>query len=102
MVIVFELDDKLLGELEQDISTCLDRVIDISNTPSEVASQLDIQFAGLFGITQKELAVELIEKHVRELALKANIEVACFVKEQFSENPDIINKLRVGRIILLK
>jgi hypothetical protein len=102
MVIIFELDDKLLGELEQDISTFLGRVIDISNTPPEVASQLDIQFAGLFGITQEELAVELIEKYVRELAFKANIEVACFVKEQFSENPDVINKLRVGRIILLK
>lgn len=102
MVIVFELDEKLLGELEKDISSFLDRVIDISNAPPKVASQLNIQLAGLFGVTQKELAVQLIENHIRKLASKANIELACFVKEQFSKEPDVINKLRIGRIILLK
>lgn len=102
MVIVFELDEKLLGELDKDISSFLNRVIDISHTPPTVASHLNIELAGRFGVTQKELVVQLIENHIRELASKANIEVACFVKEQIEKDHVVLNQLCVGRIILLK
>jgi predicted solute-binding protein len=102
MVIVFELNEKLLGDIEKDISKFLNGVIDISNVPSTVASHLNLEIAKRFGVTPKELSIQLIENHFRELALKANIDVVCVVKEQIEKEPDIINKLRVGRIILLK
>ncbi|MBM4301036.1 MAG: hypothetical protein FJ121_05830 [Deltaproteobacteria bacterium] len=102
MVIIFELDAKLLGEFEKDASSFLDRVIDISNAPPKVASKLNIQLAGILGVTQKELAVQLIENHIRDLSSEANIEVICLVKEQVQKEPELIDKLRPGRIILLK
>lgn len=102
MVIVFELNGKLLGDIEKDISKILNGVIDISNVPSTIASPLNLELAKRFGVTPKELSIQLIENHIRELALKANIDVVCIVKEQIEKEPEIINKLRVGRIILLK
>jgi len=60
MLILFELDEKLLGELEKDISCFVNRVIDISNVPPTLASHLNIDLAGRFNVTQKELAVQLI------------------------------------------
>lgn len=102
MVIVFELNQKLLRELGENIGSFLGRVIDISNASPNIASHLDIQYAFLRGVTQKELAIQLIEEHIRDLASKANIEVICLVKEQVQNEPELINKLQPDRIILLK
>ena len=90
------------GIIVKDIITFLDKVIDISDTPPEIAPQLNIQLDSLFGITEKELAVQLIENHIRDLALKANIEVICLHKEQVQNEPELIEKVQPGRIILLK
>jgi len=102
MVIIFELDEKLLGELTKDISSFLNKVIDISDAPLTVASHLNIELADRLGVTQKELAIQLIENNIRELASKVNIEVVGLVKEQIEKEPDLINELSGGRIILLK
>jgi len=102
MVIIFELDEDLLREIEKDINRFLNRVIDISNASTKIPPSFDIHYAGLHGITQKDVAVQLIEEHIRELAFKANIDVICLVKEQVQNKSELIEKLQQGRIILLK
>ena len=102
MVIVFEFNETLLGDIEKDINKFLNAVIDITNVPSTLASHLNLELAKEFGVTPEELSIQLIENHIRGLALKANIDVVCIVKEQIEKEPEIIKKLRLGRIILLK
>ena len=102
MLIVFELDETLVGKLKEDISNFVNQVIDISEASPAFSSHLNAEIANLFGVTQKELSVQVVEDHILELASKVNIEVVCLVKEQVEKETKLIEELRVGRIILLK
>jgi hypothetical protein len=102
MLIVFELDEELLGELEKDISIFVNKIIDLSQASLALSSHLNAEIANRFGVTQKELSIQVAEDHIRELALKADIEVICLFKDQVQKANNLINELRVKRIILLK
>lgn len=102
MLIVFEFDEKLLGDLENDINSFVNKIIDISKVPLKFSSHLNIELAKRFGVTKRELSVQVVEDYIRKLAFKAKIEVFCFSKDQIEKESELIEKFRVGRIILLK
>jgi hypothetical protein len=102
MLIVLEFDEKLHEKLNKNIGDYTGRVIDISEIPSSYSSNLNISLAKLFGVTQEELSVQVLEDHIRKLAQKANIEVVCLDKQQAQKEQELVETFRPGRIILLK
>lgn len=99
-MIDFKLNVVLLEKLEAAASSFVGTVIDISQGLSEFSADLNVNFARKLGITQEQLSVQAVEEYIRKIAAKADIEVVCLVKGQAGQ--DLINNLRLGRIILLK
>jgi len=100
-----KLSKKVLGKLEKNISTFVGKIVDISTAPSTLSTHLDIKLAKHFGVTQKQLSVQIAEDFIRKLASTSSIQVICIWKEQVKKNTDfnnLIESLRAGRIILLK
>ncbi|MGD0661628.1 MAG: hypothetical protein ABSD38_26495 [Syntrophorhabdales bacterium] len=98
----FKLDAALLERLERAISSFVGTVIDISQALPEFSSVLNVGLAEKLGVGQQQLSVQAVEEYIREIAHKADIEVACLIKDEVGHDTNLIDKVRIGRIVLLK
>ena len=78
------------------------KIIDISQVSDKFSSHLDIAWASSFGITRKDLSIQVAENRIRQLSSGTNIQVFCFFKEQVEKETALIEQLLPGRIILFK
>ena len=101
-MIVIKLADKLLEAIEEDISPFVGKIIDISEASDVFSSHLDVEWVSFFGLTRKDLSVQVAENRIRELSLRANIQVVCFFKEQVEKETELLEQLLPSRIILVK
>lgn len=97
-----KLDEKLLEDIGKDISSFVGKIIDISQVSDTFSSHLDIKWASSFGITRKDLSIQVAENRIRQLSSNANIQVVCFFKEQVEKETALIEQLLPSRIILFK
>lgn len=100
---VFEFDRNLFKEIEKSLRPFVDNVIDISNAPLVFSIHLDIEFAKMHGVTQKELSVKWVEKKICEFGVRDGVEVVTLVKDQVGTVPEILEVFfeQPNRIVLL-
>lgn len=101
-MITIKLDEKLLKDIEKDVSLFVDKIIDISGVSDVFSSSLNTELASSFGVTKRDLSIQVVENRIREISSNANIEVVCFFKEQVEKKTDLLEQLLPGRIIILK
>lgn len=88
---------------EKNIGSFVGKTIDISDASLSISTHLDIQWAKKnYNVTQKQLSIQLAEKHIFEIAKKANITVICLEKDVFENVPELFKESRATVIILLK
>jgi hypothetical protein len=98
----FKLDAALLERLERAISSFVGTVIDISQPLPEFSSDLNVELAQKLGVAPDQLSIQALEEYIRKIASRADIEVVCLVKDQVGEDEDLVDRLRMNRIVLLK
>lgn len=99
---VIKLDGKLLEAIGKDISSFVGKIIDISEASDVFSSSLDVEWASSFGVTRKDLSVQVAENRIRELSSKANVQVICFFKEHVEKETELLEQLLPSRILLVK
>ena len=101
-MLTIKLDEKLLEDIGKDASSFVGKIIDISEVSDVFSSSLNIELASSFGVTRKDLSIQVAENRIRELASSANIQVVCFFKEQVEKETKLLERLLPNRIILFK
>ena len=102
MLATIKFTEDLFEKLQRDIGGFVGQIIDISEAPLSLSSGLNIELAGQLGVTQQQLAIQIAENRIRELAFSANVEVICLWKDQIQQQTKLIKKLLTGRLILFK
>jgi len=96
-------NEALLNDLKEDVHCFSGKSIDISKAPTSLSTHLNASFSKSFGVTKKQMAVQLAEGAITEIATKAKIKVVCFIKDQVRNEPKIIEQfLSLKWIVLLK
>lgn len=101
-MIDFKLSLSLLTDVEENPHFFVDTVIDISQPLFEFASDLNVDLAKKLGVSQEQLSVQAVEEYIRKIANAADVEVLCLIKDEVKNDSNLVNKLKAGRIILLK
>ncbi len=97
-----KLDENLLKEIEKDPHFFVGKIIDISEAPDSLSSHLNAPLASSFGVTKKEMSVQVAENLISEIAKKAKIEVVCLFKDQITDKPRFVEQMKEDRIVLLE
>ncbi len=92
-MLTIKLDEKLLDDIGKDVSSFLGKIIDISEVSDVFSSSLDIEWASSFGVTRKDLSIQVVENRIREISSSANIQVVCFFKEQVEGKTELLERL---------
>jgi hypothetical protein len=101
-LIDFRLSLSLLTDVEENPHFFVNTVIDISQPLFEFASDLNVDLAKKLGVSQEQLSIQAVEEYIRKVANATDVEVICLAKDEINNDRDLVNKLKAGRIVLLK
>jgi hypothetical protein len=101
-VIDFAFSDSILEDLEENPRVFVGTVIDISDPFFGYSADLNVDLAKRLGVSQGDLSVQVVEEHIRKIGHKHSVKVIALVKDEVQRDAALLNKLRPGRIILLK